>query len=118
MAYKLISRLKHQYLIKQVKREKVPDFAERSIVRKRIVFEGKVQKVGFRFQVCLLAEKLGLTGTVENLPSGAVEMDVQGNEEAIQYIVRYMQTRKRLTISRIEEQYLEVAKNRSEFLIA
>ena len=47
-------------------------------VRWHIFFSGQVQFVGFRYQACLLAKKLGLTGWVENLGDGRVEMEVQG----------------------------------------
>lgn len=118
MNKKLLSRAKHRYLIHQVNREKIPAFSNQEIVRKRIIFEGKVQKVGFRFQVFLLAERMRLTGKVKNLASGAVELDIQGNEEAIHYVVKYMLTRKRLNISRIEEHYLTLSEHLSDFKIA
>ena len=46
-------------------------------VRWHIFFSGQVQFVGFRYQACLLAKKLGLTGWVENLGDGRVEMEVR-----------------------------------------
>ena len=38
---------------------------ENDIVRKKLIFKGKVQFVGFRFQAKYLADTLGLTGYVE-----------------------------------------------------
>ncbi len=35
--------------------------------RYHIIFKGRVQGVGFRFQVKMLADRIGLTGSVRNL---------------------------------------------------
>ena len=45
---------------------------------------GRVQGVGFRYRSCYIAQSLGLTGWVENLWDGRVEMEVQGDENSIQ----------------------------------
>ena len=50
-----------------------------SIVRKHIYFSGDVQGVGFRFRSYYIAQSLGLTGWVENMWDGRVEMEVQGS---------------------------------------
>ena len=44
------------------------------MVRKHILFSGRVQGVGFRFTACSLARPLGLTGWVKNCYDGDVEM--------------------------------------------
>lgn len=49
-------------------------------VRKRIVFHGRVQEVGFRYTAKRLAMNLGLTGWVQNEDNGTVTMEVQGSE--------------------------------------
>lgn len=65
-----------------------------SIVRKHIYFSGDVQGVGFRFRSFYIAQSLGLTGWVENMWDGRVEMEVQGSESAIQeLLVRIRQQR-------------------------
>lgn len=50
------------------------------MVRKHIFFSGNVQGVGFRYRSFYIAQSLGLTGWVENLWDGRVEMEVQGSE--------------------------------------
>ncbi len=51
--------------------------------RYHIIFKGRVQGVGFRFQVKMLADRLGVTGTVRNMYDGSVEVYIQGNENQL-----------------------------------
>lgn len=52
-------------------------------VRKRIVFHGRVQGVGFRYTAKYMAQSLGLTGWVRNEYDGTVQMEIQGREALI-----------------------------------
>lgn len=52
-------------------------------VRKRIVFHGRVQGVGFRYTARYLAISLGLKGWVKNEWNGDVTMEIQGTEAMI-----------------------------------
>lgn len=54
-----------------------------SEIRKRIVFHGRVQGVGFRYTAKYLAQSLGLTGWVKNEYDGTVLMEIQGREPMI-----------------------------------
>lgn len=45
---------------------------------------GRVQGVGFRWWTRTQAVRLGLAGSVRNLPDGAVEIFVQGHDTAVQ----------------------------------
>ena len=56
---------------------------ERDRIREHIIFRGRVQGVGFRYQAMYAARAYGATGWVENLPDGSVEMEVQGTPAAI-----------------------------------
>lgn len=51
--------------------------------RYHIIFKGRVQGVGFRFQIKMLADRLGVTGTVRNMYDGSVEVYVQGIENQL-----------------------------------
>lgn len=53
------------------------------IVRYSLIVSGRVQGVGFRYQVQKLAGKLHLFGFVRNLPGGDVYIEVQGEEATI-----------------------------------
>lgn len=48
-----------------------------------IVFEGRVQGVGFRYTVYHIAHSYNLSGLVRNMSNGNVEVQVQGNKENI-----------------------------------
>ena len=52
-------------------------------IRKRMVFQGRVQGVGFRWHARHAALALGLTGWVKNEYDGSVTMEIQGSEAGI-----------------------------------
>lgn len=51
------------------------------VLRRRLLFEGQVQGVGFRWRARMAAQSIGLTGWVQNLADGSVEMELQGTEQ-------------------------------------
>lgn len=73
-----------------------------SIVRKHIYFSGDVQGVGFRFRSYHIAQSLGLTGWVENMWDGRVEMEVQGSESAIQELLARIRQQRWIDITDLE----------------
>ena len=60
-------------------------------VRKHIYFSGQVQGVGFRYRATNAARANGLTGWVDNLWDGRVEMEVQGELSEIREMIREIQ---------------------------
>jgi acylphosphatase len=58
------------------------------IVAKRLLIEGRVQGVGFRFFAEERAAVEGVHGYVHNLPDGRVEAFVEGDEEAVERVER------------------------------
>lgn len=48
-----------------------------------LIIRGKVQRVHFRVKTKALADELGLTGWVRNLPSGEVELIAHGPEDIL-----------------------------------
>ena len=72
---------RNTYICHQVNRVRLPDFEENRFVRRHITFHGRVQKVGFRIELAQMAERLELTGWVENEDDGSVTLEVQGDPE-------------------------------------
>lgn len=64
---------------------------EKETVRKHILVSGRVQGVGFRYRTYYLAQSLGLTGWVQNLDDGRVEMELQGKEEEMNRLFRQLE---------------------------
>jgi acylphosphatase len=63
------------------------------MIARYITFTGRVQGVGFRFTARRAAQRRQLTGYVQNMPNGSVEMLAQGNpveiDDCIQDIKEY-----------------------------
>lgn len=57
------------------------------MIRKRIVFSGWVQGVGFRWRARQAAQLFGCTGWVKNEYDGSVTMEIQGSEEQIEQAI-------------------------------
>ena len=55
-------------------------------VARRYVIGGRVQGVGFRFFTEAAAAREGVNGWVRNLPDGRVEVQVEGEREAVDRI--------------------------------
>lgn len=55
---------------------------------KRIIFEGRVQGVGFRYTTKDLARGYDVLGTVRNLPDGTVELIVAGEGDEVAEFLR------------------------------
>jgi acylphosphatase len=54
---------------------------------KRVIYEGRVQGVGFRYTTKDLARGFDVIGTVKNLPDGTVELIISGeNEELTEFL--------------------------------
>jgi len=107
--------IRDNYVINQVKKLEIPDFDEDSFRRYRIVFSGRVQKIGFRLEVCELAKRLGLTGFCENLEDGRVLAELQGTANKIMYLISFMESLRRIKIKSKEMVELEVDADEKEF---
>jgi len=55
--------------------------------RRRVIFHGHVQGVGFRATTANIARALPVTGLVRNLPDGTVELQIQGSPKAIDAVL-------------------------------
>lgn len=78
------------------------------VIRKHILFYGRVQGVGFRYYSVHRAQQLGLTGWVRNLYDGSVEMEVQGEPEHLEELIQYLQNQRFIRIDSLEEERREL----------
>src|SRR5690554_848325 len=112
-----ISEWQDNYVVKQVKNLKLPEFGESEIAREEVIFFGKVQKVGFRLEIYELAKRLGLTGWVQNLPDGSVRAELQGEKERIDYLVGFMRSLKRARVDKFHSVQVELEDDAKGFTI-
>lgn len=117
---KLIDRFKKHrddYVIRQVQKASLPDFPNDRFLRRRVTFRGRVQHVGFRLEVEQMASRLGLTGWVRNLEDGGVEAEFQGYESRIRFLLKFMNSLKRIKIRNTENIPCPPRPNETEFKI-
>jgi len=55
-----------------------------------IIFQGRVQGVGFRFFTYETATRLKMTGTVRNMTNGHVECEIQGGTVSFQHFLEIL----------------------------
>lgn len=58
------------------------------MIAKRVIFEGRVQGVGFRYTVKDLAKGFDVCGWVKNLADGSVGLQAMGEESEVQDFIR------------------------------
>ena len=87
------------------------------ILRKHLIFSGRVQGVGFRYQARHLAQALGLTGWVKNLWDERVEMEVQGEEAQIYRLIEELSRGRFIYIERVESETIPVDYHESSFRV-
>jgi acylphosphatase len=54
------------------------------MVARRVLYEGRVQGVGFRFSVKSITAGYDVVGSVKNLIDGRVELEIQGDETEVE----------------------------------
>jgi acylphosphatase len=58
------------------------------VISKRVIFEGRVQGVGFRYTVKDLSRGFEVCGWVKNLADGSVELQVMGEEDEVESFIK------------------------------
>jgi len=58
------------------------------VIARRVIFEGRVQGVGFRYTAKDLAKGFEVCGTVKNLTDGTVELEVMGEREEVEAFIK------------------------------
>ncbi|MDX8335706.1 MULTISPECIES: acylphosphatase [Cetobacterium] len=76
------------------------------------IIKGHVQGVGYRITTYLNATRLGVNGTVKNLPDDSVEVFAQGEEKIIDNFKKYLKIGP--SMSRVDE-IQETIEDKSKF---
>ena len=111
-----LKTIRDNYVRKQAQTAVFPAFSSEKLCRLRVIFSGRVQKVGFRLETYELAKRLGLTGFCRNLENGDVLAELQGPEDKIRFLISFMESLKRIKIEHKEITELELNHSESEFL--
>ena len=80
----------------------------RELLRKRLVFRGRVQGVGFRWRARAAARNAGATGWVRNNFDGSVTMELQGDEAQIDRVVQSLDRARYIRIDSLEARTIPV----------
>jgi len=57
------------------------------MITKRIIFEGRVQKIGFRYATRQIALGFDVIGWVKNLPDNTVELVIEGETDEVEEFI-------------------------------
>lgn len=109
--------MREDYVINQVKQIQLPSFQPSPIYRKKVIFLGRVQNVGFRLETFELAKRLELMGWVKNRDDKNVEAELQGENEKIGFLIEFMKSLKRASVREIQIEDIEIVKEEKGFNI-
>ncbi|WP_348788341.1 acylphosphatase [Leifsonia sp. NPDC080035] len=62
------------------------------VIRKRAIVTGQVQGVGFRWSAREEAHRLGVAGWARNRADGSVEVEVEGEPDAVERMLDWLRT--------------------------
>ena len=86
-------------------------------IRKRLVFHGTVQGVGFRWRARAAADAAGVTGWVRNNFDGSVTMELQGTEAQIDRVVQSLDRARYVRIEALEARRIPVDAEERRFAV-
>ena len=88
------------------------------MVAKKILYEGRVQGVGFRFSVKSIATGYDVVGCVRNLIDGRVELEAQGDEAELDaFLEEILDSHLRRHITRFTVHEIAVDRRMKGFVI-
>ena len=86
-------------------------------IRRRYIFHGRVQGVGFRYRASYAAQVLDLTGWVRNEYDGSVLAELQGRPEEIDQIIWRLQQDRYIVIDDISRKKIPLEDDEREFRV-
>jgi acylphosphatase len=88
------------------------------VVARQVLYEGRVQGVGFRYSVKSITAGYDVVGSVKNLIDGRVELEVQGEEgEVSEFLEAVLDSHLRRHIHRFVVHEIPVKSDRKGFEI-
>lgn len=87
------------------------------MIRRDVIYQGRVQGVGFRWTTNRLARDFAVSGTVENRSDGSVYMVVEGKESEIDQFMQAIATRMSTNIKSTSIQEGIASKEFQEFRV-
>jgi acylphosphatase len=88
----------------------------RELVRYKMIFNGRVQGVGFRYKACHVADMYRLTGYVKNEYDGSVSAEVQGTEQEIYMFIKTLANDRYINIMDIEKERIPIEEDERGFI--
>ncbi len=85
------------------------------MIRRRIVFYGWVQGVGFRYRARHAADMVGATGWVRNEYDGSVTMEIQGTEEQIDAVILAVERGRYIRIENMDSRTIPLVQDERGF---
>ena len=85
------------------------------MIRRRIVFFGTVQGVGFRWRARHLSSLYNCTGRCRNEWDGSVTMEIQGEEENIDKVILAIEAGRYVQIENMDNRTIPVAEGEYGF---
>lgn len=82
-------------------------------IRRRIIFYGRVQGVGFRYTMYYSAREYGVTGWVRNCYDGSVECELEGTERDIDSVIMQVESAAFVRIDNLDVKSIPVQDSRS-----
>ena len=87
------------------------------IIRKKIVFYGWVQGVGFRYRAYHSANVVGVTGWVKNNYDDTVTMEIQGTETQIDSVIMAIERGTYIKIENMDSKTIPLKPDERSFSI-
>ncbi len=87
-------------------------------IRRRVLVSGQVQGVFFRDTCRRVAQEQGVAGSARNLPDGSVEVQLEGEPEAVTRVIDWCRQGTRWSeVTSVDVQEIDVV-GESDFVIA
>ena len=89
----------------------------RRVIRRRVIVHGRVQGVFFRVSCRDEARRIGVAGTVRNMPDGTVEAVIEGRRGAVEALIDWCRTGPKRASVRGVDVFVEEPSGAKDFVV-